>query len=129
MAGIIGIMDLIAPFMAVIVLIGAASSQLSAAVADSIGSAGLVAEVTHGRFGLKTGFAASAILAVLVTWLTDPLQVVALASRCFALYYALQCLRAIMAARRNGNNRILEPAGFACSDFSIAAALAGAPAE
>ena len=55
-AGILEIMNLAAPFMAVLVLVGALASQLSAAVADLIGSAGLASEVSRGRLGLRAGF-------------------------------------------------------------------------
>jgi hypothetical protein len=93
-AGIMDVMEGVAPYLSILVLVGAVSSQLSAAVADSIGSAGLVSEVSD----LKAGFLASAALAVTVVWLTDPFQVVALASRSFAVYYTMQCLLAFLAA-------------------------------
>lgn len=40
-------------------------------------------------------------VAVCVIWATDVVSVVALASRAFALFYALQCIVAVMLARRN----------------------------
>jgi hypothetical protein len=46
-AGILDIMEFIAPALGIFVLAGAVSSQLSAAVADSIGSGGLVNEVSR----------------------------------------------------------------------------------
>lgn len=129
-AGILDVMAAVAPFMGVLVLIGAASSQLSAAVADSIGSAGLASEVSRGRLGLTAGFVASAALAIAVVWLTDPFQVVAVASRSFAVYYGMQCLLALQAARRGRiGGRAAQAAFLALGATSLAAALVGAPAE
>lgn len=128
-AGILDIMNLAAPFMGVLVLVGALSSQLSAAVADSIGSAGLASEVSRGRLSLVAGFLASAGLAIAVVWLTDPFQVVALASRAFALYYMMQCALAYLGARRLSAARPLARAGFVLLGLiSLLAAAIGAPA-
>lgn len=128
-AGILDIMNLAAPFMGVLVLIGALSSQLSAAVADSIGAAGLTSEVSRGRLGLRAGFLASAVLAVAVVWLTDPFQVVAVASRSFAAFYMVQCGLALLVARRlKIGGRLAQAAFLVLGVLSLAAALAGAPA-
>ena len=128
-AGILEVMKLVAPFMSVVVLIGAVSSQLSAAVADSIGSAGLASEVTRGRLGLKAGFLASAALAIAVVWLTDPFQVVAVASRCFALFYAMQCVLGLMASRIAGAGGWRTRTAFVVlGGISLLAALSAAPA-
>jgi hypothetical protein len=129
-AGVLDVMDLAAPFMSILVLVGALASQLSAAIADSIGSAGLASEVSRRRLGVRGGFFASAALAVAVVWLTDPFQVVAVASRTFALYYAVQCLLAFIAAPPAGGARLRARAMFAVlGGICVVAAVAGAPAE
>ncbi|OQW48385.1 MAG: hypothetical protein A4S16_01630 [Proteobacteria bacterium SG_bin6] len=126
-AGILDIMALVAPGLVVLVLIGALASQLSAAVADSIGAGGLMNEVTRGRLSIPASFALAAALSIAVVWLTDPLQVVAVASRAFAVYYALQCVLAVMAHRSGG---VLPKLGFVLIGLiALAAALFGAPAE
>jgi hypothetical protein len=128
-AGILDIMNVAAPFMGLLVLIGAVSSQMSAAVADSIGAAGLASEVTRGRLGLKAGFLGSAMLSAAVVWLTDPFQVVAVASRSFAAFYMVQCGLALLTARRLRVGGLLAQAAFVVlGAMSLAAALAGAPA-
>jgi hypothetical protein len=128
-AGILDIVNLAAPFMGLMVLIGAVASQLSAAVADSIGSAGLAGEVSRGRLGLRAGFLLSAALAVAVVWLTDPFQVVAVASRSFALFYLMQCVLAFMTSRRLGHGgRMARAAFIGLGAVSLLAALVGAPA-
>lgn len=129
-AGILDVMAMVAPFMGGMVMLGALASQLSAATADSIGSAGLTSELSGGRITLRTGFFVSAGLTVAVVWLTDPFQVVAVASRAFAVFYLMQCVLAAMAARRTGHGGWAAQLAFAAlGAASLAAALAGAAAE
>lgn len=129
-AGILDIMTLIAPALGIFVLVGALSSQLSAAVADSIGSGGLMSEVTRRTLSVQAAFALAGALAIAVVWLTDPFQVVAISSRAFALFYALQCALAMAVAKRTGAGTILQRAGFAIVGvICIVATLVGAPAE
>ena len=70
-AGILDIMELVAPAMGVFVLVGAVSSQLSAAVADSVGSGGLLNEVSRRKISVPAAFAVASALAIAVVWLTD----------------------------------------------------------
>jgi hypothetical protein len=129
-AGILDIMELVAPAMGVFVLIGAVSSQLSAAIADSIGSGGLIVEISRQKLGVHAAFFVAAGLAIAVTWLTDPLSVVAWASRAFAVYYALQAVLATWVSIRTGEGGWGRRAGFiAIALICIVAAAAGAPAE
>ncbi len=129
-AGILNIMELIAPMLGILVLVGASASQLGAAVADSSGAAGLLAEASHGRVGIRTSYLAACTLSLAVVWLTDPFEVVALASRAFALYYAVQCVLAAVLALRGPQRSLLLSAGFgAIGVVCVLAALVGAPAE
>lgn len=129
-AGILDIMTFVAPSLGAFVLVGALSSQLSAAVADSIGSGGLMSEVTRRKLSVQMAFALAAALAIAVVWLTDPFQVVAISSRAFALFYALQCVLALMVSRRTGVATRLQRAGFVLVGLiCLVATLVGAPAE
>ncbi|MGA0603816.1 hypothetical protein ACO2Q3_24125 [Caulobacter sp. KR2-114] len=129
-AGILDIMNLAAPLMGIVVLVGALASQLSAAVADSIGAAGIAAEVTRGRLGVRAGFLASGALSIAVVWLTNPFLVVAVASRAFAIFYAAQCGLAMIVARRTKVGGLAAQGAFAVLALvSLVAAMAGAPAE
>lgn len=129
-AGILDIMNLVAPFMGAFVLVGAVSSQLSAAVADSIGAAGLMNEVSHRRLAVKAAYIAASLLSVAVVWLTDPFQVIALSSRAFALFYALQCAIGFWVSLRTGVGGPLARAGMAgVGVICLVATLIGAPAE
>lgn len=129
-AGILDIMVLVAPALGIFVLVGALSSQLSAAVADSIGSGGLMSEVTQRKLSVQAAFALAGALAIAVVWLTDPFQVVAISSRAFALFYALQCALALLVTRRTGVGTGAQRIGFvAVGVICLVAALVGAPAE
>ena len=129
-AGILDVMALVAPGLGVLVLVAALASQLSAAVADSIGSGGLMNEVSRRRLSVPLAFALANALAVAVVWLTDPLQVVAVSSRAFAIYYALQCALAVAVSRRLGGASTARQAGFVVIGIvCLVAALVGAAAE
>jgi len=129
-AGILDVMRLVGPGLAIMVLVGAAFSQISAAVADSIGSSGLLCEVSRDRLSLKQGFILAGALAVAVVWLTDPYEIIALASRAFALFYGLQCVLAVMVSVRTGVGGVLRRTGIVLIGVvCLIAMLAGAPAE
>lgn len=96
--------DMVAPAAAVLPLMligGAVFAQLSAAVADAIGAAGLIHEATGERIPLRSAYPVIAAVGIVIIWLTDIYQVITLASRAFALYYAAQCLVGFMAALKD----------------------------
>lgn len=129
-AGILDIMELISPTLGVFVLVGALSSQLSAAVADSIGSGGLITEVSRRKISVPLAFALASALAILVVWLTDPFEVVALSSRAFALFYALQCALALIVSVKDDKGILAQRVGFVVIGIiCLVAAAVGAPAE
>jgi len=74
-------------------------SQFSAAVADTIGGSGNIVELTNKRIKQKVTYILICGFAILLCWTADTLQILALASRAFALYYFLQCLVAISVSR------------------------------
>lgn len=129
-AGILDIMELVAPALGIFVLIGAVSSQLSAAIADSIGSGGLMIEVSRRKLGVRQAFIAASALSIAVVWLTDPFSVIALSSRAFALFYALQAGLALWVSIRTGAGGLWARMGFVIvALICLIAAAAGAPAE
>lgn len=97
---IITVAGLIAPVLAALVYVTAIGSQFTASTADNAGCAGLletfVVRFIPGRFV----YAVVAVVAIGVTWATDVLQIISLASRAFALFYAIQCLVAVLVAIR-----------------------------
>ncbi|WP_156678160.1 hypothetical protein [Sphingomonas profundi] len=129
-AGILDIMNLVAPILGIFVLVGAVSSQLSAAIADSIGSGGLMVEVSRRKLGVRNAFIAASALSIAVVWMTDPFSVIALSSRAFALFYAMQAALALWVSIRTGAGGPAARAGFVLVGVvCLVAALAGAPAE
>ena len=129
-AGILDIMKLVTPLLGIFVLVGAVSSQLSAAIADSIGSGGLMIEVSRRRLGVRGAFMFASALSIAVVWLTDPFSVIALSSRAFALFYAMQAALALWVSFRSSVGGWPARAGFVLVGIvCIVAAVAGAPAE
>ena len=121
---------MVAPALGIFVLIGAVSSQLSAAIADSIGSGGLMIEVSRRKLNVRTAFMAASALSIAVVWFTDPFEVIALSSRAFALFYAMQAVLALWVSIRTNKGTLPARVGFVIVGMiCIVAALAGAPAE
>lgn len=129
-AGVLDVMEGVAPALGAVVLAAAAFSQLSAAIADATGSTGIAIELSRKRLNTGTGFLVAAGLAIAVTWLTDALEIVSVASRAFALYYAVQCAVTLLVARRKGGTGPARMIGIAVIGLlCLLAAVAGAPAE
>lgn len=129
--GVAAIVDIVRPVSVVLPLmitIGALASQSSAAVADAIGAGGLLNDITKGRIPVRFCYPWIAGVSAIVTWETDVFSLITLASRSFALYYALQCLVALLSARERGaNGRV---AGYALLLVLCAAiVIFGTPAE
>ncbi|MFV8819522.1 hypothetical protein [Haliea sp. E17] len=93
---IIGLSARITPVLPLMLVVAAAMSQFSAAIADTIGAGGVVERESHQRVPAHLSYLVIAVLAVLLMWVSNIFEVVALASRVFAFYYMLQ---AAMAAR------------------------------
>jgi hypothetical protein len=96
-------------------IIAAAMSQFSAAVADTLAATGNLEELTEDHLKSKWGTILVGSGAVVLTWSANTLEIVAIASRAFAFYYMLQCLVA-MTVSESFRKKI----GF----FAIAAVLA-----
>mgnify|MGYP000035347150 CR=1 FL=1 len=112
--------------------VGAVASQFSAAVADTIGAGGLGHDVSAGRIPARLAYAIVGAVGLLLVWTLNVFEVIAWASRGFALAYAAYAaLAAVRAATRRTPRR--EPwraAGFALLSVAmIAVALLGIPAE
>lgn len=93
---------LILPLMLVV---AAAMSQFSAAIADTIGAGGVAEEESRGRLPARVSYLAIAIFAVALIWNSNIFEVVALASRAFAFYYMLQAISAAVLAAKVATGR------------------------
>ena len=94
---IIDMMGVVAPILPVLLIIAALSAQFSAAVADTNGSGGLLAELTRGRLSTRASYGVLVGCGLVLTWAFSVFEIIGYASRAFAMYYALQ---AFIAARR-----------------------------
>jgi hypothetical protein len=121
-----------APVLPIMLTAGAVFSQLSAAVADAIGSAGLIHEESGGRISRTAAYPVIAVIGVALVWATDVFSIIALASRAFALFYALQCVVAAQVALRTPDlkHRWLRAAGFGgLAILAFAVVVFGTPVE
>lgn len=87
---IIDLMQIVAPILPVLLVGAALAAQFSAAVADTGGSGGLIAEQSGHRLSPRVGYVILTGIGLLLTWRLDVFQIIGYASRAFALYYALQ---------------------------------------
>lgn len=104
---VIDLMRLVAPILPALLVAAALSAQFSAAIADTGGSGGLIAELTRQRISNRQGYVALVAIGVALTWTADVFEIINYASRAFALYYALQAGIAAIAAFR-GERRLIE---------------------
>lgn len=89
------------PLLVAPLVIAAAMSQFSAAVADTLAATGNLEEVTHHQLKLRFATVLVGAGAIALTWTANTLEIVALASRAFAFYYLLQCMVAISISQSN----------------------------
>ncbi|WP_165495874.1 hypothetical protein, partial [Marinobacter halodurans] len=86
-------------------VVAAAMSQFSAAIADTIGAGGVAEEESRGRLPARVSYLVIAIFAVALIWNSNIFEVVALASRAFAFYYMLQAISAAVLAAKVATGR------------------------
>jgi hypothetical protein len=80
--------------------LGAILSQFSAAVADTVGAGGILAQESKGRVPERKAYVAITLFAILLIVGLNVFSVMSVASRAFATYYALQCAVATVTAAR-----------------------------
>lgn len=107
---IIDLCRLISPLMPPLLILAAIMSQFSAAVADSIGSSGLLSESTRQFITPKQGVLITVIIAIALIWLTNVFEIIVIASKAFAIYYGMQTLIAFRLALRR--QKIARSMGF-----------------
>ena len=126
---IIDMMRAVAPVLPLLLVVAALAAQFSAAVADTGGAGGLVAELTGGRVTVRGAYAALVAAGVTLTWASDIFALIAYASRAFALYYTLQAAIAAVAAHRHGASPPRAAAYGALALLGLAMAIFGTPVE
>lgn len=102
---IIDMMQIVAPILPVLLIIAALSAQFSAAIADTSGTGGLIEELTANRLQPRHAYAVLVTAGLALTWTADVFQIIAYASRAFALYYGVQAaIAAVTAAKKSDRN-------------------------
>ena len=100
-ANVTAIVHVVAPVAMVLpllIVVTSVASQFSAAVADDAACAGLLNTFFVGRLAPRWGYLAIGVGTIALTWLSDVLTIISLASRAFALFYAFQCAVALATA-------------------------------
>ncbi|MBU53926.1 MAG: hypothetical protein CL920_34970 [Deltaproteobacteria bacterium] len=97
---VIGLAAHVAMVLSPLLIIAAVASQFSAAVADTVGCGGLAVEMSGRRLQSRQSYIFIVCFAVVLTWFANIFQVIALASRAFALYYLFETVIAWLAAGR-----------------------------
>jgi hypothetical protein len=96
---LIALVGVAAGVLAVPLIVAAALSQFSAAVADTLAATGNMQETTHGHLKSRWGCILVGGGAIALSWSASTVEIIALASRAFAFYYMLQCLVAISVSK------------------------------
>ena len=99
---IIDMMRVVAPVLPFLLVAAALTAQFSAAIADTSGSGGLVAELTGGRVTERQAYALLVGVGLAFTWTIHLFEIISYASRAFAIYYAIQSAIAAVSAHRAG---------------------------
>jgi hypothetical protein len=96
--GIIALVGHVAVILPLMLTVGAVASQFSASVADSVGGAGLLEDITGRRLNLNHAYPLIAIVSIAIIWSTDVFRIITLASQAFALFYLVQACVALSIA-------------------------------
>ena len=122
-ADVTAIMAMTRPVAVVLPLligIAAVGSQFSAAIADDAGAGGLIEDISERKLSARYSYLLVLVVTLVLTWQTDVNQIIAYASRAFALFYALQCIVAFLMA---WEHRDVPRRGARLAVFAAAAAL------
>lgn len=87
----------VSPLLPIAVMIGAIFSQFSAAIADTIGCGGIITEYSRNRVSRKEAYFFISLCCIVLVWVANVFEIVAIASRMFAGYYFTQCMEALYA--------------------------------
>jgi len=122
---LIALVGIAAAALSIPLVIAAALSQFSAAVADTLAATGNMEETTHGHVKAKWACIVVGGGAIALTWSADTFQILALASRAFAFYYLLQCLVAITVSKSAAQRAAISVVAVALAFITMFAVPAG----
>jgi len=90
----------VVPLLSLPVVITAVLSQFSAATADTVAADGNLRRLFSSTMHGARPFVVSGAAAILLVWIAPTFTIIAVASRAFAAYYALQCVVALRTSQR-----------------------------
>lgn len=96
--GIIDLSSHVSVTMPIMLIVAAAMSQFSAAIADTLGGGGLISEESRTTLSPGWGYLIIAAGAIALVWSTSIFEIIAYASRAFAFYYFAQTVLALLVA-------------------------------
>ncbi|MDE0590720.1 hypothetical protein OU789_12355 [Halocynthiibacter sp. C4] len=128
-AAIITVSGAVAVVLPLSLTAAAVASQFSASVADSLGDAGLIEQISGGKVDPRHGYVLISGVGIAILISLDVNAVIALASRAFALFYALQCMVAWEHARKQKEEKHKALAFMALSILCAMIVIFGVPAE
>ena len=67
-------------------------------MADDEGAGGLIEDITHHKVSIRYAYLLIILVTIMLTWATNVNQIIAYASRAFALYYTFQSVVAFVVA-------------------------------
>jgi hypothetical protein len=88
----------VAVVLPILIAVAAIGSQFSAAVADNEGAGGLIGDITRGKLPARYSYLLILLVTIFITWESNVNEIIAYASRAFALYYMLQSVVAWIVA-------------------------------
>ena len=115
-ATLLDITDRVVPLLSLPLVLTAVLSQFSAATADTVAAHGNLRRLLPGPMRGARPYVASGAGAILLVWTVPTFTIIAVASRAFAAYYAIQC---VIAARTSG--RRLARLGYGLLALALAA--------
>ena len=90
----------VVPLLSLPLVIAAVLSQFSAATADTVAAEGNLTNLFAGAMQHWRSFALTGAGAILLIWVAPTFTIIAIASRAFAAYYAIQCVVALRTSDR-----------------------------
>ena len=83
---VIDVCRMVAPALPFLLIIAAVMSQFSAAVADTLGSGGLLTEASRNKIETNNSYLIITLAGVFLTWTTHIYTIITYASKAFAIY-------------------------------------------
>lgn len=97
-SALIDVVAIVSPLLPLLLIVAAAMSQLSAAIADTLGAGGIVGGADSSRVTVRVAYPLITGAAIILIWVTNIFELVAIASRAFALFYFLQAIQSFWTA-------------------------------